>query len=172
MLQARVLQLPQLDAQISAQFNYPSDNSLSGLSSSSFLGGNHIETYLTTLALSWEADIWGRIRKQKEATLADYLQTYEASKAVQTQLVADIAQGFFNLQMLDKQLEISKRNLLLSDSFLVATRLLKEAGVVNLLAVQQAASQKQSVALIDAAIGTSHQDPGKCIAGTDRTIAG
>ena len=80
--------------------------------------------------------------------LAEYLQTYEARKAVQTQLVADIAQGYFNLLMLDKQLDIAKKNLALSDSFLIATRLLKDAGVVNLLAVEQAESQKQATALL------------------------
>ncbi|HSC36984.1 MAG TPA: TolC family protein, partial [Chitinophagaceae bacterium] len=69
-------------------------------------------------------------------------------KAVQTQLVADIAQGFFNLLMLDKQLDITRRNLVLSDSFLVATRLLREAGEGTSLAVQQATSQRQSTALL------------------------
>lgn len=146
--QARVLQLPELNISITGQYNRPSDNSLNGISAKSFLGKSHIENYQAFAALSWEADIWGKIRRQKEATLAQYLQTSEAAKAVQTQLVADIAQGFFNLLMLDKQLEISHKNLALSDSFLTATRLLKDAGTVNMLAVQQAESQKQSTALL------------------------
>jgi outer membrane protein, multidrug efflux system len=50
--------------------------------------------------------------------------------------------------MLDKQLEISRRNLALSDSFLIATRLLKDAGNVTQLAVEQAEVQKQSTALL------------------------
>lgn len=146
--QAKLLQLPELDLQITASYDHPSKNSLNGISANSFLGKSHIENYLTTVNLSWEADVWGKIQRQKEATLAEYLQTYEAGKAVQTQVVANIAQGFFNLLMLDKQLDISRRNLILSDSFLIATRLLKEAGMVNLLAVQQAESQKQSTALL------------------------
>jgi outer membrane protein, multidrug efflux system len=146
--QAKLLQLPDVDFQMVAQVNRPSDNSLNGLSAKSFLGKSYIEYYSTGINLSWEADIWGKLRNQKEETLAEYLQTYEAGKAVQTQLVADIAQGFFNLLMLDKQLEISRRNLVLNDSFLVATRLLKEAGLANLLAVQRAESQKQTTALL------------------------
>jgi NodT family efflux transporter outer membrane factor (OMF) lipoprotein len=146
--QAKALQLPQLDFQITAQVSRPSDNSLNGISLKSFLGKSYVENYSAGVNLSWEADIWGKLRSQKEGTLAEYLQTYEAAKAVQTQLVANIAQGFFNLLMLDKQLEITKGNLALSDSFLVATRLLKNAGIVNLLAVQQAESQKQSTALL------------------------
>src|SRR5436190_3896516 len=146
--QAKVLQLPELDFQMVAQVNRPSDNSLNGLSIKNFLGKSYTEYYSAGINLSWEADIWGKLRNQKEATLAEYLQTYEGAKAVQTQLVADIAQGFFNLLMLDKQLEISRRNLVLSDSFLVATRLLKNAGIVNLLAVQRAESQKQTTELL------------------------
>ena len=146
--QAKALQLPQLDFQITAQVSRPSDNSLNGISLKSFLGKSYVENYSAGVNLSWEADIWRKLRSQKEGTLAEYLQTYEAAKAVQTQLVANIAQGFFNLLMLDKQLEITKGNLALSDSFLVATRLLKNAGIVNLLAVQQAESQKQSTALL------------------------
>jgi len=146
--QARVLQLPELDFQLAAQVSRPSDNSLNGISIKNYLGKSYVENYSAGVTLSWEADIWGKIRNQKEVTIAEYLQTYEAAKTVQTQLVANIAQGFFNLLMLDKQLEITKRNLALSDSFLVATRLLKNAGIVNLLAVQQAESQKQSTALL------------------------
>ena len=50
--------------------------------------------------------------------------------------------------MLDKQLEICTKKSFLSDSFLVATRLLKDAGLGKALAVQQAESQKQTTALL------------------------
>src|SRR4029453_4557099 len=73
--QAKNLQLPELNLQGSAQYNRPSDNSLGGKSASGFLGSNHIENYLAIASLSWEADVWGKIRRQKEATLANYLQT-------------------------------------------------------------------------------------------------
>lgn len=146
--QAKVLQLPQVDFQITGQISRPSDNSLNGISIKSFLGKSYVENYQALFNVSWEADIWGKLRSQKEATLAEYLQTYEATKAVQTQLVANIAQGFYNLLMLDKQLDITRKNLVLSDSFAIATRLLKDAGIVNLLAVQQAESQRQSTALL------------------------
>ena len=146
--QSKLLQYPELNLQFTAQYNRPSNNSLNGISIKNFLGSSHVENYSTLVSASWEADIWGKIRGQKETILAQYLQTYEASKAVQTGLVADIAQAYFNLLMLDRQLEIAKKNLALSDSFLVATRLLKDAGIVNLLAVEQAESQRQSTALL------------------------
>jgi len=146
--QARMAQLPSVDLNVTAQTTRPSDNSLNGLSTQSFLHTNHLEDYNANIGLSWEADIWGRIRRQQEATRAQYLQTYEAAKAVQTQLVANIAEGFYNLLMLDAQLDIARKNLALRDSTLTLTRLQREAGDVTTLAVQQAEAQKQSTALL------------------------
>ncbi|HEX2848339.1 MAG TPA: efflux transporter outer membrane subunit [Chitinophagaceae bacterium] len=146
--QAKLLQLPDVNLQVTGQYSRPSDNSLNGLSTQSFLKKSHVENYNAAVSLSWEADIWGKIRGRKEIALTQYLQTTEALKAVQTQLVSEIAQGFFNLLMLDKQLEIARQNLALNDSFLTATKLLKDAGNVTGLAVQQAESQKQATALL------------------------
>jgi NodT family efflux transporter outer membrane factor (OMF) lipoprotein len=146
--QARLLWYPQVDLQVSGQINRPSDNSLNGLSTSSFLGKSYIEDYIAGVNLSWEIDIWGRISRQKESALAQYLQSYEGAKAVQTRLVADIAQGYFNLLMLDRQLEVSRQNLGLNADFEKLTRLLYDAGEVTYLAVQQAVSQRQSTALL------------------------
>jgi NodT family efflux transporter outer membrane factor (OMF) lipoprotein len=148
MKQARLGWYPQIDAQVSAQVNRPSDNSLNGLSTNSFLGKSYIEDYIAGLNISWELDIWGKISRQKESTLALYLQSYEGAKAVQTRLVADIAGGYFNLLMLDQQLRVSHQNLDLNERFEKITRLLYDAGEVTYLAVQQAVAQKQSTALL------------------------
>ena len=144
--QSRLLQLPEANFQITAQTNNPSNNSLNGISAKSFLGKSHIENYLAMASLSWEVDVWGKIRRQKEIALSNYLSTYEAVKAVQTQVVANIAQGYFNLLMLDQQLAIARRNLGLTDSFATATRLLKNAGETTALAVQQAEARKLTTA--------------------------
>ena len=148
MKQAKLILLPDLNAQITAQTFNPSNNSLNGISTNSFLGKNHIENYQAAVSLSWEVDIWGKLRNQKDATLAEYLQTYEAAKAVQTQLVSDIAQGYFNLLMLDKQLDVARSNLALNDTFFLATQLLRNAGLANSLAVERASSQKQTTELL------------------------
>lgn len=146
--QAKMLQLPSLDLRLAGTYNRPSKNSLNGISASSFLKSNHIENYITSFDLSWEADIWGKIRRQQQATVGQYLQTYEATKAVQTRLVADIARGFFNLLMLDKQLEVAKHNLELSNNTLKLTNLLKDAGEVTSLSVQQSEAQREAIALL------------------------
>jgi outer membrane protein, multidrug efflux system len=144
--QAKYLWYPQVDAQFSGQYNYLSKNSLNGISTNSFLGVSHLEDYVGGVNLSWDIDIWGRINRQKEAALADYLQSYEAAEAVQTQVVSSIAEGFFNLWMLDRQLEIARQNFALNDTFARITGLLRDAGEETTLAVQQAESQKLTTA--------------------------
>ncbi|KIO76474.1 RND transporter [Pedobacter lusitanus] len=146
--QANSSLFPDLNLQVNASSNRPSDNSLNGMSTAMFAGSKHIEDYNASLGLSWEADIWGKIGRQKEAALHTYLQTGAAARAVQTQVVANVAQGFFNLLMLDAQLEIAKHNVRLNDSTLIVIRLQKDAGQVNILAVQQAEAQQLSAALL------------------------
>lgn len=146
--QAKLLQLPTVDFSVTGQTSRPSKNSLNGISLGSFLGQQHIEDYNAAFNLSWEADIWGKIGKQKEVALSQYLQTYEAQKTVQTQVVAAIAQGYYNLLALDRQLVIAQENLQLSDTTLKFTQLQWDAGQATKLAVQQAEAQKQSVSLL------------------------
>lgn len=138
---ARMGNLPQLNLQVTANSSRPSENSLNGLSASQFLRTSHIEDFNANLALTWEADIWGKISKQKEAAYATYLQTEEAKKAVQTRLVAMVATGFYQLLLLDAQLVIAKKNVLLTDSTLKMVSKQFDAGQVTLLAVQQTEAQ-------------------------------
>ena len=146
--QARAAWLPALAVQASASTTNPSQNSLNGISLENFLGTNHIEDYTLSGTLSWELDIWGKIRRRKQAALADYLQTYEATHAVQTSLVAEVANGYYNLLMIDAQLNIARRNVLLSDSIVQMIRLQKTAGEVTELGVQQSVAQLQNAQLL------------------------
>ncbi|SKB58895.1 efflux transporter, outer membrane factor (OMF) lipoprotein, NodT family [Parapedobacter luteus] len=97
--------------------------------------------YLSSISISWELDIWGKMRRQNESALAEYLQTFEARKAIQTGLIATIAEGYYNLLMLDAQLEVARRNLRLNDSTLQIVKLQRDAGEVSSLAIQQTESQ-------------------------------
>jgi len=140
--QSKLGNIPSLNLQITGSSNRPSDNSLNGLSSSQFLGTSHIEDYNANLGLSWEADIWGKIRSQKQGAFATYLQSREAKKAVQTRLVANVAQGYYNLLMMDAQLLVAKKNLALNDSTLRIIHMQFDAGQVTSLAIQQAEAQQ------------------------------
>lgn len=139
--------VPQADLNVTANSTRPSDNSLDGLSLAQYnIGSKHIEDYSANIALSWEADIWGKIRNQNKSALAAYLQTTEAKKAIQTNIVASVSQGYYNLLMLDDQLAIAKSNVALNDSTLRIIKLQYDAGQVTSLAVQQADAQRMAAA--------------------------
>ncbi|MFN4312883.1 MAG: efflux transporter outer membrane subunit [Chitinophagaceae bacterium] len=148
MIQGRRLQLPEASLNVTGNISRPSDNSLNGISLNQFLGQSYLENYNAALNISWEADIWGKLRGQKQNAMLGYLQSAEAVRAFQTRLVADIAQAYFNLLMLDEQLAISRNNLTLTDSFYRATQMLMEAGLTHSLAVQQAAAQREATAAL------------------------
>lgn len=59
--------------------------------------------------LSWELDFWGRVRRANEAARADFLAQEENRRAVVLQLVAGVAQSYFDLRQLDQQWDIAKR---------------------------------------------------------------
>ncbi len=64
--------------------------------------------YQLGLSTSWEADIWGKLQSVKRASFATLLQTEAAKRAVQTQLVANIAGYYYQLLSLDQQLQITE----------------------------------------------------------------
>lgn len=139
--------IPELTLHIAASSSRPSDYSTTGMNIRQLKScSNHIEDYSASLQLSWEADIWGKIRNQNKVALAAYLQTDEARKLLQTELVAQISQGYYHLLMLDAQLEIAQKNVALNDRTLSMVRLQYDAGQVTALAVQQVAAQKQAAA--------------------------
>ena len=61
--------------------------------------------------LSWELDFWGRVRRSNEAARADLLAQEENRRAVILQLVAGVAQAYFDLRQLDMQLDIARNTL-------------------------------------------------------------
>ncbi len=144
---------PDVNLQVNAGISRPSDNSLNGLSLSQFLGTSHIEDYTAAVGLSWEADIWGKVRNQKRSALAAYLQSEEARKGLQTRLIASVAAGYYNLLMLDEQLAVARKNLALNDSTLTIIRLQYDAGQVTALGVQQAEAQRLTAAQLIPQLG-------------------
>ena len=140
--QAKLGNLPTVGLQAGVVSNRPSDNSLNALSLNQALQQKHVEDYTLAATLSWEADIWGKVRSQKAGALAAYLGTEEARKLVQTRIISDVAKGYYNLLMLDAQLEIAKRNVRLNDSTLGIIRLQYQSGQVTSLAILQADAQR------------------------------
>lgn len=152
--QAKVAWLPEIRSGISAGNNIFSKNSLNGINGfnlEQLVGVDHISDYSINIGISWEADIWGKIKNQKEAALAGWLQSQEARKALQTRLIAEAATGYYNLVMLRKQLDITRRNIALNDSIVQILRIQSDNGDATSLGVQQAEIQRKNTeALIPA----------------------
>ncbi len=68
-----------------------------------------VDLYNVNLGASWELDLWGRVRRLDQAALAQYLATEDARRGVMLSLVSDVADAYFQLRLLDLQLEIAKR---------------------------------------------------------------
>jgi outer membrane protein, multidrug efflux system len=88
--------------------------------------------------LTFEIDIWGRLRKQTAAARADLLATEEARRAVITTLISDVATAYFSLRELDFELEISRRTLVSRQESLRLITLRQQRGVATMLEVRQA----------------------------------
>lgn len=100
-----------------------------------------LDQYQLSGNLSWEADIWGKIRSQKRAFDASYLQTVAAHQAVKTRLIADIASTYYQLLALDEQIGITEETITTRQNSLETTQALKEAGNVTEVGVKQTEAQ-------------------------------
>ena len=96
--------------------------------------------------LSFELDIWGRLRRSTEAARANLLSADENRKAVVTTLVSEVASDYFNLLELDYDLEISQRTLETRRDSLRLVRERQGGGVSTLLDLRQAEQLVSSAA--------------------------
>ncbi|MFN7986575.1 MAG: efflux transporter outer membrane subunit [Thermoanaerobaculia bacterium] len=103
-------------------------------------GGQTRNVFDLSAGVSWEIDLWGRLRRTNESTAAQYLATEEARRGVYLSLVSDVATAYLQLRSLDMQLETAKRTLESRKASydLVDKRLL--GGVGNKLESSQSAS--------------------------------
>lgn len=100
-----------------------------------------LDQYQLSADLSWEADIWGKIRSRKRAFDARYLQSIAAHQAVKTRLISDIASTYYQLLTLDEQIAITERTVETRANSLETTKALKEAGTLTEVGVQQTEAQ-------------------------------
>lgn len=70
-------------------------------------GGKAVKTYELPVQASWEIDLFGKLRNAKQETLASLLQQQAYRQAVQSELIASVANSYYSLLMLDEQVEIS-----------------------------------------------------------------
>jgi multidrug efflux system outer membrane protein len=109
-------------------------------------GGSVQGGFLGAASVAWEADVWGRIRRENEAARAQFLATEEARRGVMLSLVSDVAQAYFQLLDLDLQLQIAQQaRISFSQTKTLFTQRL-EGGVASKLDTSRAAAAEASAA--------------------------
>ncbi|WP_321316259.1 TolC family protein [Labilibaculum sp.] len=144
--QGKMSYLPSLSMSANGGNYELSDNSLTGISA----GGNgpNYENYQLTGTISWEADIWGKIRSNKRASQAGYLQSEASRRAVESSLVGNLASAYFQLIALDAQVDVAKQTVTNRTEGLATMKSLKEAGQVTEAAVKQTEAQLYSTQIL------------------------
>src|SRR5882762_1680415 len=133
---ARSDQFPQFEASADLTSSRGSRNGPLGASGT----GGQTRSFGSVLLnlLSFELDVWGRLRQQTKAARAELRTSEEDRKAVMTTVVSDVATGYFSLLELDNELEIDKRTLVTREESLRLIKLRQEGGLATMLDVRQA----------------------------------
>jgi multidrug efflux system outer membrane protein len=102
--------------------------------------------YRTGLDLTFELDLWGRLRRATEAARADLLASEENRRTVLTTLVSDVAQTYFDLLELDREADIDRRTLESRQASLDLVRQRFDAGLTSQLDVRRAEQELATAA--------------------------
>lgn len=112
---------------------------------SSYDGAKASKTYTLAASAEWEVDLFGRLTNAKRSARAALEGSRAYRQAVQTQLVATIANSYYNLLMLDRQLDISRRTAQSWAEVLRTYEAKMQVGEATEAAVAQAKASKLSV---------------------------
>ena len=131
-------QFPQLGVSGDINFNRLSRDGQTPLPASFLPSQNRTFGEGVLNLLSFEVDIWGRLRRATEASRANLLSAEENRKAVVVTLVSDVATGYLHLRELDYELQISRATLATRQDSLGLTQERQTGGVATLLDLRQA----------------------------------
>jgi outer membrane protein, multidrug efflux system len=146
--QSRAALLPDLSANANV-----SPSKLSAASQDippAYIGAYPLTTtlYQISLTSTWEADIWGKLKSAKRSVFATYLQSDAARRAIQTQLIADIADYYYLLLSYDEQLKITLQTISNRQNDVTTLKALKESGLANGAEVVQSEANRASAELL------------------------
>jgi multidrug efflux system outer membrane protein len=96
--------------------------------------------------LSWEIDLFGRLRREEEAAIAVMYANEQARRGVLVTLVGDIASNYFRLRQLDRQLAISHETLRVNDETVTYFQNRLDGGVSNRLEVDRMGANRATTA--------------------------
>ena len=112
---------------------------------SSFGGSSASKGYSLPLTMSWELDVFGKLRNSKQQAKSVLEQSKEYVQMVRTQLISGVATSYYTLLMLDEQLAITVESAATLLSTVDVMKGLKEAGLQSEAAIRQASANYQSV---------------------------
>ncbi len=95
-----------------------------------------IPDYFFGVTSSWEIDLWGKLSSQKKAAAARFLASESGKNLIVTALVADISAAYYELLILDNELNIVEENITLQQSALDIVQVMKQSGQANQLGVE------------------------------------
>lgn len=98
---------------------------------------NPLQDYMIGANVSWEADIWKKLRNARKSAMLRYLSTTEGKNFMVTRLIAEIANSYYELMALDNQLDILRKNIAIQQNALEIVKLEKNAAKVTELAVRK-----------------------------------
>jgi multidrug efflux system outer membrane protein len=102
--------------------------------------------YSASLPISWEIDVWGRVRNRTHAAFARWRASEEARRDVMRIVVAEVAQAYFELVALDLEIEISRDTLEQRSRTHGLFQKRFDEGAENLLVVSRAKADRAAVA--------------------------
>jgi multidrug efflux system outer membrane protein len=129
---ARAPLFPSVDGNVSVNRSRSPSGTIGGTTA-----GRTITTRSASVSASWELDLWGRIRRETEASRADLLATEQARRGVALTLVSAIVTGYVNLLDLDRQLKISEDTLKVRQASVKVFRQRFEGGTISDFEMQQ-----------------------------------
>jgi len=107
--------------------------------------GKIIPTYLPDyylgLQTTWEIDLWGKLRGRKQAAFARYFSSVEGKNLITTNIIAEVANAYYQLLALDNEIEIIRESIKLQQNAFDLVSVQKQAGVSDELQVKQFEAQ-------------------------------
>lgn len=152
-MQAAALRVQEAKVMLTAaKLSYlPSINLAPQGTTTSMGGGNYVKAYQLPVAASWEIDLFGKILNTKRGQKVAYEQSQYAEQAVRSQIICGIANVYYSLLMLDRQVEITTETAAIYKENVRVMEAMKIAGMTTEAAVAQmrAASHQVGASLMD-----------------------
>ncbi len=130
---------------MNARLSYLPSVNLTPQAGISHYNGETKKTYTLGATAAWEVDIFGKVNNSRRGAAAALEQSHAYAQAVQTGLVATIAESYYTLLMLDEQLTISEQALANWDETITTLKALAEAGKANDVAIHQARANRTAL---------------------------